>query len=268
MRYTTITSQANPIIKEAVKIRERHGRQRGAFLIEGPHLMEMAVLSPDLEIRRVYFSEEFGSKKEGQKLLRQVFSKTENLIEVPAHLLTKITETETPQGIAAIVALKSIALDDIPLKENPLLVVCDGIQDPGNMGTIIRLSDAVGADAVIILPGTCDPFMPKAIRATAGSIFNVPVIACRTEELISYLKEHDVSLCAADIRAERTIYETDLCRPLALAFGNEAHGVGDELKQEVQETVKIPILGKAESLNVAMSASVCLYEAVRQRGFV
>ncbi len=268
MRFIEITSPANPIIKEALKIKEKHARYRHeVFLIEGPHLMEMAAASPAVDIKRVFFTEDFSTKKEGQRFLRQLSKKEVQLIETSGHILSKLTDTETPQGIVAIVSCKAIVLAEISFKGIPFIVVCDGIQDPGNLGTIIRASDAAGADAVVILPGTCDAFMQKTIRATAGSLFNMPIVYSEPEALFNYLDSKSIALYAADVRAQVSIYESDLKQPAAIAFGNEAHGVSELLLKRAKG-LKIPILGKAESLNVAMAASVCLYEIVRQRMFL
>ncbi|MBI5212745.1 MAG: RNA methyltransferase, partial [Nitrospirae bacterium] len=170
----------------------------------------------------------------------------------------------TPQGIIAVVSYESIGLNEISFRDIPFLVVCDGIQDPGNLGTIIRASDAAGADAVIILPGTCDAFMQKTIRATAGSLFNIPIIHAEPQMLFDFIDSRNIEMYAADVHAKTSIYEADFKKPAAVAFGNEAHGVSGKMLKKARG-LKIPIIGKAESLNVAMSASICLYEIVRQR---
>ncbi len=265
MKFLEITSPANPIIKEAVNIKERRARYRyEAFLIEGPHLMEMAAASPDVEIKKVFVTEEFSAKRQGQRLLRQVTKKEAQLIETSGYILSKLTDTETPQGIVAIVSYKIANLDKLSFKGIPFLVICDGIQDPGNLGTIIRASDAAGADAVVILRGTCDAFMPKTIRSTAGSLFNIPIIYSEPQMLFDYLNSRNIEMYAADVHAKSSIYEADFKKPAAVAFGNEAHGISGKLLERAKG-IKIPIIGKAESLNVAMSASICLYEVVRQR---
>lgn len=271
MKPVKITSPANPIIKEALKIKEKHARYRHeAFLIEGPHLMEMAAASPAVNIKRVFFTEEFSAKREGQHLLRQIGSRVRGqwqkdiFIQVSEQALNKLTDTETPQGIAAVVSYNAIGLNEINFKAAPFLVVCDGIQDPGNLGTIIRVSDAAGADAMIILPGTCDAFMPKTIRATAGSLFNIPIVYSGLDILFGYLDSKNIALYATDVHAQASIYKSDFKSPIAIAFGSEAHGVSEALLKRAKG-LKIPIVGKAESLNVAMAASVCLYEVVRQR---
>jgi TrmH family RNA methyltransferase len=271
MKFIKITSPANPIIKEALKIKEKRSRYRQeAFLIEGVHLLEMALASCNAEIKRVFFIEGFSNKKEGQRLLRQIVARAGHqmpkdfFIQVSEQVLYRLADTEMPQGIVAAATYKTVSLEEITFKETPFLVVCDGIQDPGNVGAIIRASDAAGADAVINLPGTCDSFMPKAVRATAGSLFNIPIIYSEQESFFNYLDIKNIMLYAADVHAQVSVYESNFKSPVAIAFGNEAHGVSEALLKR-GKGLKIPIIGKAESLNVAMAASVCLYEIVRQR---
>src|SRR5208283_4980282 len=204
-----ITSTANPMIREALRIRERRVRHGGAaFLVEGPHLIEMSLASPYASLKQVFFTEDFSSGREGRRLLKQLEETSVNLIETSKRVMEKLTDTETPQGIAAVLALKTVAVDAIPFKTMPLLVVCDGISDPGNIGTIIRASGAAGADAVLLTSGTCDAFMPKAIRASAGSIFTVPVLSAGAGELVSFLEERRMRLYAADVHASHSLYET------------------------------------------------------------
>lgn len=260
MHFKTITSASNPAVKEMLW--EKQHRQSDRFFIEGHHLIEMAVAA-GAEMVKVFFTEEYRAKH--GDLIGRISKKGAELTETAGHILLKLSDTETPQGIIALVHYKPLQLDKVKLKTKPLLVVCDGIQDPGNLGTIIRTSDAAGADAVIILPGTCDAFMPKAIRATAGSVFNIPVVHSETSRLIEWLRDKRLSLFVTDAKASKTIYEADLNRPLALVFGSEAHGTGEKLKDAAGMLLNIPIPGKAESLNVAISAAVCLYEAFRQR---
>ncbi len=261
-RYRKITSLSNPLVKEALRIKEGRGGERHAILIEGHRLLEMALAS-DAGIRKIFFTEAYRSGHEG--FLGQLPEKAAELIETTEHILSKIADTETPQGIVALVTYKVRSLPELSLQTKPFIVVCDGIKDPGNLGTIIRTADAAGADAVITLPETCDPFMPKAVRASAGSIFNIPVVFLEPEALAEWLRKKSISLIVSDVHASPSIYDTDMKKPLAFVFGNEAFGVSEYLKGRSDMRVRIPIPGKAESLNVAMSAAICLYEAVRQR---
>lgn len=261
MRYTKITSAANQHIKDIVQIREKRAKFRHtAFLVEGPHLVEMA-LNARVHIKEVFATEAFINTKEHQDMLRKI---TGTVFEVPEQVLKKITDTETPQGIVAVAGYEPSTLDTLSLKANPLLVVLDAIQDPGNLGTIIRTADAAAADAVILLPGSCDVFMPKVIRATAGSIFNLPLIYTEPASLVDWLRKKKIRLVVTAADAGKTIFESDLSGNIAIAFGNEAHGISDHLRKAADLFLNIPILGKAESLNVATSAAICLYEAVRQ----
>lgn len=260
MRHIKITSLSSPLIKEAIK--EKKKRQQSNILIEGLHLLEMAIAA-GAEVKRVFFTESFKSKNE--KFLRQLSGKAPDLIETTDDILSRLSDTETPQGIVAIASYKPFQFHELKLKTIPLIVVADGIQDPGNLGSIIRTSDAAGADAVIILQDTCDAFMPKVIRSTAGSIFNIPIVYSNGDDLIRWLKVKQISLFVTDITASETVYEADFKRPLAFVFGNEAHGASEGIKHKATAILNIPILGRAESLNVASSAAICLYEAVRQR---
>ena len=268
MKQLTLTSSAHPLIREALKIKERRGRHGGtAFVIEGPHLIEMAHASLAADLKQVFFTEDFSSSRPGQRLLKLLKESSVQLVETSKRVIEKLADTETPQGIVAVLSLKPAALDAIPLKPMPLLVVCDGIRDPGNMGTIIRASDAAGADAVLLLPGSCDAFMPKAIRASAGSIFTVPVLSIGVEELVCFLAEQRIRLFAAEAHASHSLYAADFRAPVAIAFGNEAHGIGAALLKKSELLFRIPVIGRAESLNVAMAVSISLYEAIRQRGW-
>ncbi len=262
LRSRKITSASNPLIKNAARLKEKRTGLRSDFLIEGQHIIEMAV-SADAGITQVFFTDRYRSGNEA--FLESLPEKGCDFIETTDHIISKLSDTETPQGIVAVVSYKTCELQEISLGRNPLVVVCDGVQDPGNLGTIIRTADASGVAAVILLPGTCDALASKAIRASAGSIFNLPVISSDQGTLIQWLKEKQIVLIAADVSAPSTIYEAELHRPLAFAFGNEAHGVSRQIREKADKVLAIPLLGKAESLNVSVSAGICLYEAVRQR---
>lgn len=254
--YRFISSRHNPLIKDAFRIKKRS--YRDLLLIEGEHAIEMARASR-FRIIRVFFS----SKYRNSVFLKKL-SRDSEVIETTERIISALSDTEHPQGIIAIANYEEIDLDFLPLRSY-LLIVCDEIQDPGNLGNIIRTSDAAGADAVIVLPGTCDPLMQKVIRASAGSIFNIPVIFSERDRLKNWIRERKIRLIVTSPRSNRAVYDLDLNSPVALAFGNEARGVSNELLNDAEAVVSIPIIGKAESLNVSVAASICLYEAVRQR---
>ncbi|MDO8746789.1 MAG: RNA methyltransferase [Thermodesulfovibrionales bacterium] len=265
MKYTQITSSSNHKIKEALVIKNKRSKYKDtAFIVEGTHLVETALASSN-EINAAFFTDSFRAKKDGQKILREIAKKTDEIFEVTEQIMHKLADTETPQGIIAIASYDTKSLEEIKFKSTPLIVAIDGVQEPGNLGTIIRTSDAAGADAVVILKGTCDVFMQKTIRATAGSIFNIQIIYADTDKFIDWLKSNGIMLIATALDSDKSVFETDMKQPAALVFGNEAHGVSSEIKRKAGLILKIPIFGKAESLNVSASVAVCLYEAVRQR---
>jgi TrmH family RNA methyltransferase len=265
MNYTKITSLSNQKIKEVLDIKKRKSRDKHApFLIEGPHLIEMALNSGN-QVNDVLFSASFLSKEEGPQFLRRLSKHTKNIFEVSEHIIDRISDTETTQGIVAVAACGELSLEDLRPEVSALIVVVDGVQDPGNLGAIIRTADAAAADAVIVLPGTCDAFNQKTIRSTAGSIFNIPVIHADLQALTKWLRQNKIKLAVTSLDSDRTVFEERLEGPLALVFGNEAHGACMEITSAADLLLKIPIYGKAESLNVAAAAAVCLYEAARQR---
>lgn len=265
MKCLRITSPANPHIREMQSIlRRRPDTGDRFFLIEGIHLVEMA-LEAGAAIKEVFFTAQFDSREEGVRMLNRIAATGTRLVEVTGQIMSRLTDTETPQGIAAVVRHQAIRLGDLRLRSAPLLVVLDRIQDPGNLGTIIRTSDAASADAVLLLPSTCDAFMQKTIRSTAGSIFNIPVIQTDLDELTAFLRISGVQLGIASPDARTALFDTDMKVPVALVFGNEAQGVSSEVRKAADFAFSVPVPGRAESLNVATAAAVCIYEALRQR---
>lgn len=265
MNFDKITSAANSKIKEILKIKNKRSIYKAdAFIIEGTNLIETALNSGNT-IKQVFFTDSFRARKEGRKILKEIAEKTGEIFNVTDQIISKLADTETPQGIIATASYKTRRLDDIKFKSNPLIAVIDRVQDPGNLGTIIRTADAAGADAVVVLKGTCDPFMQKTLRASAGSIFNIPVVSAQSVEFIKWLKIQGISLIATDADGDVSVFDADLKKPTAFVFGNEAHGISWEIREMAEIIVKVPVQGKAESLNVASSSAICLYEAVRQR---
>lgn len=270
MEFTKIASPANPLVRELVRVKQKPGRHK-TFLIEGPHLIEMAAASPHVKLRTLLFTGEFITKGQGRRFVQAMKERSDasprSFFEISNAVLAKLADTETPQGIVAVASYSPVNFEEITCKAAPFLVICDGVQDPGNLGTIVRVADASGADAVIILPGTCTIFNPKVVRSTAGSLFNVPIVHSGHDALAGYLEAGGISLYVTDVRAETSLYETDLRGPVALAFGSEGSGASAALLDRARALINIPIVGRAESLNVATAASVCLYEVVRQRMF-
>jgi TrmH family RNA methyltransferase len=265
MEYMKISSPSNPRVKELVQRKNKPLKGHPPlYLIEGTHLLETAI-SAGTVLREIFFTDDFSRSGKGQRILKALSKKPLMMYEVSEDVMRKLADTATPQGIIALVAHTPLTLRDIPVKKDPLFAVIDGIQDPGNLGTIIRTADAAGTDGVILLPGTCEPFSPKVIRSTAGSIFHIPVIGTDSPGLRTWLRERGIRLAVTSASSGESVFHAKLLGPLALLFGNEARGVGEALRKSADMLLKIPVYGKAESLNVAAAAAICLYEAVRQR---
>jgi len=227
MKTPKITSTSNPHLREVIsRLKTPFDAAERIFLIEGPHLIEMA-LDRSARLGEVFFTNRYSLSASGPGLLVRLCAAGIKLIEVTDRILDKIADTEAPQGIVATVEVKTRKLNDIMPGSTPLLVVLDRIQDPGNLGSIIRTADAAGADAVILLCGTCDPYMGKVVRASAGSIFNVPVIRTDAAVLLSFLSDSGIRLACSSLDATASLYETDLRGPLAVVFGNEGAGHPD-----------------------------------------
>lgn len=257
MRPKRIESPRNPTAKRAIEARERR-LEGGEFMVEGPHLVESA-LSAGAEIRQAFVAEKF---KAPRGLLNRLARSGAEIFEISERVLHKLAGTETPQGILAVVSLRPAELRSI--EPTGPAVVLDGVRDPGNVGTIIRTADAAGASAVILLEGTCDAFGQKALRASSGSVFNIALVHARRKAVAGELRRMGFTVVVTALDAELSIFEADLGGHVALVFGNETKGVSPELRRAADVSVRIPILGRAESLNVASSAAVALYEAVRQ----
>ncbi len=260
-----ITSLANKKIKEVFNIKKKYSYfKNSAFFIESKRIFKMA-LNLEVTIKRVFYTNEIISNSEGANLLKKISKKNTEVFEISKRIMDKLSDTDTPQGIVGVVSTRKYGIKDLKDKKDLLILVCDRLKDPGNLGSIIRSSDAFGADAVIILPKTCNPFSPKVVRSSAGSIFNIPIIFENTKCLIKWVKLNNLRLIATDTYDGINISQVNFKSPFALIVGEEAEGVRTLLKRESDFLVNIPIEKRVESLNVAVSSAICLYEASKQR---
>ncbi len=266
-----IESAENKKIKLAQSLTRRKKREaEGLFLAEGLRLAEMAAAS-DWEISYGLVTPALRERGRGARLVERLASRTK-LYEVEERLLKKASATETPQGILLVLEERHWALSELPAAENPFYVLLDGLQEPGNVGTILRTADAAGADAVLLTRGSADPFGDKAVRSAMGSLFHLPICPSLTaEEVLAFARERGLRLLVTALDATAKMhFDTDFRGPSLVVFGNEGNGVSAELLQAA-EKVYIPMAereaGQAESLNVAASAAILLYEALRQRHY-
>jgi len=172
---------------------------------------------------------------------------------------------ESTEGIIAEVEYKSLTLEDLKLPENPLVMVLESVEKPGNLGAVLRSADAAGVDAVIFCDPLTDLYNPNLIRASIGAIFTVPTVAASSEETIAFLKARGIQILTAQLQDSSLYYDVDMRRGTALVMGTEATGLTDVWRQAASAHIRIPMLGRLDSLNVSVSAAILLFEAVRQR---
>jgi RNA methyltransferase, TrmH family len=259
-----ITSLSNPAVRAARKLARPSSRARagGQFLLEGPEGIRAALDAgsvPDTLLA----TERAAARHAGLVNLARQRGAQVNLVAEP--VLSGLAATTTPQGLVAV--LPSVVRPLAGLPTSPRLVcVLAEVRDPGNAGTVVRAADAFGADAVVTTRGSVDLQSPKAVRAAAGSLFHLPVVAgVPWPELCGALRERGLRLVGADPHAPHTLDRAPLDEPLALVLGNEAHGLPGEVAADLDLVVRVPLAGRAESLNLAAAAAVLLYEATRTR---
>jgi TrmH family RNA methyltransferase len=233
--------------------------EHGLVGVEGEHLLIEAMRS-GVKVATVFF------RSGDEALLDRIgLDAKADVIELPTEIFASAVTTESPQGIAALVAPRVFSLDDALRGERPLVVIAAGLQDPGNLGTLIRSAEAFGACGVIMLPGTVSQWNAKAMRASSGSVFRLPVVAASEEELLSRLESLGIRTLAGVADRGVSAAECDLAGPAALLIGNEGRGLSPELLKRADERITIPCPGPVESLNAAIAGSILLYEASRQR---
>jgi TrmH family RNA methyltransferase len=262
-----ITSSQNKFIKMAASLKEKKYRDDlKLFVVEGVRLVEEAAKS-NWQIEACIYIAETKEEPRIQELLLSLQLQKCRMIEVPEALYGKITEVKQPQGIMAIMKKCEYPLVDCLVGvEKPFLVVLDEVQDPGNVGTIIRTAAAAGCTGVILTKGCADIFAAKVVRASMGSLFHVPLFAgVVQEDVVTVLNKHGIDILVTSLESSDIYFQANFNKPIAVVFGNEGNGVSRQLLAEAKGRLHIPLLGNVESLNVAASAAVILYEAVRQR---
>jgi TrmH family RNA methyltransferase len=275
-RLRRVEGRHNPLVKQ---LRQAFSRaeltESGDCAIEGLRILEEAIRS-GLRLSAVFFRE--SAQDRAERLLPQLGAQVETLL-LPDKLFDSLVPSESPQGVAALVRLKEFSLEDVMEKERlevgPIVVLA-GLQDPGNLGTILRSSEAFGSAGVVLGEGTVSPFNSKVIRASAGSVFRLPVIhgqsharekssTAKLEEISDKLRAQGVRLIATSSHKGTPLDQADLKGATAIFFGNEGAGLPREVMSKMDEAIAIPHTAQVESLNAGVAASIVLYEAARQR---
>lgn len=241
-----ITSVQNKLIKEWKKLHIRkHRYQQGRFLVEGFHLIEEAFNS-DWNVEMIIVQEGVQPPD---------WMSDEGITFVSERVFKEISQTESPQGIAAV-----IRMNELQKQNEQHVLLIDAVQDPGNLGTLIRTADAAGFSSICIGNGTVDPYNEKVIRASQGSIFHIPIYSANLREEITRLKVNSFTIFASALRRAKHYLDVDYTEKTALIVGNEGAGIDDTLLDLADEIIKIPIYGKAESLNVSIAAGILMYQ--------
>ncbi len=265
-RTRELTSLNNPFLKSLRRALAEGVAEEGSLAVEGPHLIEEALnAGANACVRTVVIGQRASGKF--RPLLSRLPPGTET-VQIPDRLFQKLAQTENSQGIAALVELRRADLETTLACRDGLFLVACQLQDPGNLGTMIRSAHALGAMALIALAGTVSPFNPKAVRSSAGAIFHLPVfMESKLGDLFHLLRARGVRTIAADPRSPLNLSSADFRPAVAVLVGNEGAGVPPEVSREADQLVTIPTRPGTDSLNAAAAASIFLYEAARQRGF-
>ena len=259
MRIETITSARNPKIKALLALQEKSKarREEGLFVVEGRRELEHCAAA-GFRVRSVFVCPAIAGEAVPEFPDAAVFAVTEEVYR-------KIAYREGTEGLIAEVHAKERRLEDIVLSEHPLVMVLESVEKPGNLGAVLRSADAAGADAVIFCDPATDLYNPNLIRASVGSVFTRQVAVASSEETIAWLRAHGIAILTAQLQDSEWYYDTDMRRGTALVMGTEATGLTALWREAADRHIRIPMLGRLDSLNVSVSAAILLFEAVRQR---
>jgi TrmH family RNA methyltransferase len=259
-----ISSVQNPRVKNLVRLRDgSHRRRQKRFLIEGFREIERAA-ECGWPIETVFFCEELFKQEDAFDLLHRLEEAGMEIAQMTADPFQKSAFRQGPDGLLAVGLQKTWQLADLQLPDNPLLVILEGIEKPGNLGAVFRTANAAGVDALILTEAVTDPFSPNTIRASQGAFFNLPFVICGNQEASDFLEEHSIIPVATSPAGSKPLWEAPLAGSSAIILGTEDNGLTEEWLGSNQ-AYSLPMKGVTDSLNVASTAAVALFEAVRQR---
>lgn len=258
-----ITSVQNPRIKQMLTLQQKSSERRklGLFVVEGQRELQHCI-DAGLQIDTIFYCPSFlpieGEIPKGQR----------RSFPVSPYVYSKIAYRGSTEGIIATVKTPNRTLSSLPLKGagGSIFVVLERVEKPGNLGAILRSADAAGVSAVIVCDPLTDLYNPNLIRSSIGAIFTVPTVACTSEECIAWLKQNHIQILTAQLQDSSLYYDTDMRRPTAIVMGTESTGLTPIWREAADAHIRIPMLGRLDSLNVSVSAAILMYEAVRQRG--
>ena len=260
-----ITSTANPRLKAAARLRGRRERDReNLTLIDGPR-ETLRALAGGAVVREVFVLPELLVEPDALALVERLRADSVPVIELGREAFEKLAYGDRLDGVVAVAETPPRSLDELELPVDPLIVVVEGVEKPGNLGAVLRTADGAGANAVIVADPATDLFNPNIIRASLGTVFAVPVSVASSGEVLEWLGRRGIDIVAARVQASVEYTRADFRGPVAIALGSEARGLSDPWGELARVSVRVPMLGVADSLNVSVTAAVLLYEALRQR---
>lgn len=260
-----ITSAQNPKIKRLALLQQKSAERRkeGLFVVEGVRELLHCVRA-GYEADTVFYCPQLLHGHEGENAVNALAGKARSF-EVTPQLYGKIAYRGSTEGVVAEMRARTLTLSGLRLPPNPLIMVLERVEKPGNLGAVLRSADAAAADAVIVCDPLTDLYNPNLIRSSIGAVFTVPTVACRSEECIAFLKERGISILTAQLQDSHLYYDTDMRRPTAIVMGTESTGLTNLWRNAADAHIRIPMNGRLDSLNVSVSAAILLFEAVRQR---
>jgi RNA methyltransferase, TrmH family len=260
-----ISSTSNPRVKAAARLRERRGRdEQGRIIIDGVREIGRA-LGAGVQVRDLYFFEQLCQDDEHQALLKQAKQAGAVLFSVTPHVMEKLAFGHRVEGVVAVAQPPMRTLADLSPTADAFVAVVEGVEKPGNLGAIVRTADAAGVAALIVVDGGTDLYNPNAIRASLGAIFTVPVYQAASAATIDWLRLHSFRVLAARVDGAIDYAAADYGGRVAIVLGSEAHGLSDAWNGGDLASLKLPMLGTVDSLNLSATAAVLFYEALRQR---
>ncbi|MBA2561026.1 MAG: RNA methyltransferase [Propionibacteriales bacterium] len=261
-----ITSPTNPRVKWLVSLRKRRTRDaERVTVLEGFDELTLA-LDAGVTPRQLFWCDAFGPNPAGPSTLQRVAALGCDVVALGAAAFDKASYRESPDGWLAVVDNPETALDELVLGRVPLVLVCEAIEKPGNLGAMLRTAEAVGVDAVVAASHVADWGNPNVVRASKGTVFAVPVSSASSTEVVDWLRRRGLTIVVASPDADDLVTDVELAGPTAIVVGSEHAGVSSHLRRCADKSAALPMVGRVNSLNVATSAAVLLYEAVRQRG--
>ncbi len=259
-----ITSIQNPKIKNIVKLQQKSSERKKQNLIVIEGLREIGLAArAGMILKSVFMCVDIISYDN----VRNTIQADVQSFEISKDIFEKLAYRGSTEGIIALAEPKHFNLNDIRLRENPLIVVLESVEKPGNLGAILRTADAAKADAVIICDPLTDIYNPNVIRSSVGCVFTNQIVACSNDKAMDWLKEKEIKTYAAALTAKKYYHETDLAGPSAIIMGTEADGLTEKWLNGADEQILIPMSGEIDSLNVSTSAAILIFEAMRQRNF-